>query len=60
MKCIILYAASNDYKTTLPPIPPNHLHQPYWLEPRYSELIIAQYLPYINSGLRHPAFFLDP
>ena len=41
------------------PAPPNHLHQPYWLAPCYWELIITHTLPYINSILGQPAFFLD-
>jgi hypothetical protein len=41
------------------PLPPNYLHQPYWLAPRYWELITARTLPYINSLLGQPAMFLD-
>jgi hypothetical protein len=45
--------------TTIFPLPPNCLHQPYWLAPRYWELIPAYTLPYINSLLGQPAFLLD-
>jgi hypothetical protein len=38
---------------------PNRLQQPYWLAPRYWELINGYTLPYINSIFGQSAFFLD-
>jgi hypothetical protein len=40
-------------------LPSSHLHQPYWLAPCNSELIIAYTLPYINHILGLPVFFLN-
>jgi hypothetical protein len=49
----------NAARTTTLPLPPNHFHQPYWLAPRYWELIIGHTLPSINSIFGQSAFFLD-
>ena len=46
-------------RTTKLPLYTNYLHQPYWLAPRFWELIIAHTLPYINSLLWQPALLLD-
>jgi len=53
---IVSLQSSTDYNV---PVPPNHLHQPYCLAPCYWELITTHTLPYINSILGQPAFFLD-
>jgi hypothetical protein len=45
-----------DYHT---PLPPKHLHQPYWLALHYWEFITAHTLPFINNVLGQPAFVLD-
>ena len=41
------------------PLPPNHLHQPYWLAPRYWELVNSYTLLHINPVLGLSAFFPD-
>jgi hypothetical protein len=43
------------------PLPPNNLHQPYWLTPHYTLLTLftSHALPYIKSVLERKALFLS-